>query len=357
MYINTADVLRWGTWILLAAVGSWLFLRFLLPWFSPFIAAFLLARLLEPAVKLLCRRGWKREFASGTCTLALLALLIFGLGALLSRGVREISALSLELPEILSSAMGMLGALRSSAGDYLAALPPELTGWLDRAAAGLMEAFAGIPARVSTRLLDGLSLAAAKMPSILLFTATCGIGVYFISAAYPGIQTYLDTHLPEVWQRRRLVLNTNVRFTVGRYVRAQLILMLITFFELLLGLVLLRIEGALILSAVIAFLDALPILGAGAVLLPWALFLLLSGDIATALGLFILWGVVSLMRSCIQAKLLGDQLGLPPLVTLMAIYVGWCAAGVWGMVLFPMLALVLKQMDLPQRIRRRSYGG
>ena len=88
-----------------------------------------------------------------------------------------------------------------------------------------------------------------------------------------------------------------------------------------------------------------------------ALFLLLSGDIATALGLFILWGVVSLMRSCIQAKLLGDQLGLPPLVTLMAIYVGWCAAGVWGMVLFPMLALVLKQMDLPRRIRRRSYGG
>ena len=133
--------------------------------------------------------------------------------------------------------------------------------------------------------------------------------------------------------------------------------MLITFFELLIGLMLLKAEGAFIISAVTAFLDALPVLGAGIVLLPWAAINLLTGDAARGIGLMILWGVITLVRSCIQAKLLGDQMGLPPLVTLMAIYAGWCLAGVWGMVLFPMLALTAKQLEIGKRIRSFSHGG
>ncbi len=355
MYIKPVEILTFGALALASALLLWLTMHFLLPWFAPFIAAFLLARLLEPAVKFLCRRGWKREFAAGVCTLALLTALIVGLAALLSRGIQELGTFSRELPDILAGAAALLRSLRTQTGHYLSAVPPELTSWLDQAITGLTASFAEIPAKLSARLLDFLSMTAARMPSILLFTVTCGIGVYFISAAFPQLQVYLDTHLPEVWQRRRLLLNSNMRFTLGRYIRAQLILMVITFFELLLGLVLLNIRGALVLSAAIAFLDALPILGAGAVLLPWALYALLIGDAPVMLGMLILWGVITLVRNCIQAKLLGDQLGLPPLLTLMFIYIGWCAAGVWGMILFPMLALLCKQLELPARIRRYRY--
>jgi sporulation integral membrane protein YtvI len=356
LYIKPVWLIRWVLAALIGALALWLSFNYLLPWFSPFITAFLLARLLEPAVKLLCRRGWKREFASGVCTLSLLAFIVVGLGALLSRGLEELGTLSGTLPEMFSGAGLMLRELRTRTGAYMAALPPEVTVWLGQAIEACAAFFAAIPAALSRRALDFLSMVAMRMPSILLFTVTCGIGVYFISAAYPGIQGYLDIHLPEVWQRRRLALCSNMRFTLGRYARAQLILMVITFFELLFGFMLLRVDGSLVLSAAIAFLDALPVLGAGAVLLPWGLCALLTGDGALGLGLLILWGVISLVRNCIQAKLVGDQLGLPPLITLMAIYIGWCAAGVWGMVLFPMLALVLKQLDLPGHIRRYSHG-
>jgi predicted PurR-regulated permease PerM len=118
----------------------------------------------------------------------------------------------------------------------------------------------------------------------VLFAVTLCLGVYFISAAYPQLQTWLDIHLPEVWQRRRLAAAGSMRFTLGRYVRAQGILMVITFLELLLAFLLLRIEGALLLAAVTAFLDALPILGAGAVLLPWAAVCFLGGDAAAGAG-------------------------------------------------------------------------
>lgn len=357
LYIKPSFVLRWGTYALLTGVGLWLFWRWLLPILAPFLAAFLLAGAMEGPVKYLCRRGWKREFASGICTLILLGAIIFGLGTLLSRGMRELSALSRTLPEMLNTLSLMLGNIRLRAGVYRSALPPELSTWLDSAVTALAESFSAIPARLSEKLIAFLSLAAAEMPGILLFTVTCGIGVYFISAAYPQMQAWLDINLPDVWQRRRLLLGSNVRFTLGRYLRAQGILMLITFFELFLGLMLLGIEGALLISAVVAFLDALPVLGAGLVLIPWAAVNLLSGDAAAGFGLIVLWGVITLVRSCIQAKLLGDQLGLHPLVTLLSIYAGWSIAGVWGMVLFPMLALMAKQLDIVPRIWRRSHAG
>jgi len=356
LYIKPSNVLRWGTWVILGALFAWLALRFLLPCAAPFIAAFILARTLEPMVKFLCRQGWKREFASGVCSLAFLSFLVILTGALLSRGIRELAQLEKALPEMLSSLSQLLDGARSRAGQYRSLAPPELTGWLDSAVAAMTETFARLPAMVSQKLLSFLSAAASRMPGIMLFTATVGIGIYFISAAYPAIQTWLDTHLPQPWQKRRLIIGHSMRYTLGRYLRAQGILMLITFFELFIGLLLLGAEGAFIISAVTAFLDALPVLGAGIVLLPWAIITFLTGSTAQGVGLIILWGITALVRSCIQAKLLGDQMGLPPLITLMAIYAGWCLAGVWGMVLFPMLALMAKQLEVGTRIRRFTNG-
>ena len=345
MVIKPADLARWGVLIVFGVGISWLLMRYILPWMAPFIAALLLARLMEPVVKILCRRGWTREFASGMCTIALLGLFVISVAALLTRGVGEISLLTHELPRLLSSAAEMVSNARQRTGDYMAQLPPELGVWLDHTMASLAQFFSSMPARISEKLLGLLSSVASAAPSILLFSITCGIGIYFISASFPGIQVFLDTHLPEKWQRRRAQLNASLRFTLGRYVKAQLILMIITFFELLVSFILLRVEGAVLISLIVALVDALPILGAGAILIPWAAFSILLGDAAFGVGLLIIWAVVTLVRNCIQAKLLGDQFGLHPLITLIAIYVGWCAAGVWGMMLFPMGALTIKQLS------------
>ena len=115
--------------------------------------------------------------------------------------------------------------------------------------------------------------------------------------------------------------------------------------RLLVALLLLRVRGAAGLAALTALIDALPVFGTGIVLLPWALVCLLLGDTRRGLGLLVSWGLVCLVRSCTQAKLLGDQIGLDPLTSLLSVYVGWRVCGVWGMLLFPILAMILIQLN------------
>ena len=110
-----------------------------------------------------------------------------------------------------------------------------------------------------------------------------------------------------------------------------------------------------------AVIDALPVLGAGTVLLPWAVYDLLTGNVPLALGLAITYAAVTVLRSAIQAKLLGDQLGLHPLASLAAIYAGWTLWGVMGMLLFPILAICVKQalpgLELWRGGTSRQYEG
>ena len=104
-------------------------------------------------------------------------------------------------------------------------------------------------------------------------------------------------------------------------------------------------RGALGIAAVTALIDALPVFGTGVVLVPWAIFCLLLGNTGRAIGLIICWAFVNLVRSCTQAKLLGDQIGLDPIASLAAIYVGWRVCGVWGMLLFPILLVTVQQLN------------
>ena len=119
----------------------------------------------------------------------------------------------------------------------------------------------------------------------------------------------------------------------------------ITFGEMLIVFALLRIDYALVLATTVAIVDALPVFGAGTVLLPWAAWEFIAGDGSKGLALVISYGAVTVLRNCIQAKLLGDQLGLHPAATLLAIYSGAKAMGVAGMIIFPIAAISIKKLN------------
>ena len=121
--------------------------------------------------------------------------------------------------------------------------------------------------------------------------------------------------------------------------------MLITFAELLAALLILRVRGAMLIAALTAIVDALPVFGVGVVLLPWAAAALLRGEMRLGIGLGIAFAGISLMRELLQAKLLGDQIGLDPLPSLLAVYVGWKLCGVLGLLLFPLLLVTLRQLN------------
>jgi sporulation integral membrane protein YtvI len=129
--------------------------------------------------------------------------------------------------------------------------------------------------------------------------------------------------------------------TLSGYLKAYLLIMLITFFEVFIGLSILKVNYAFILAIVIAIVDILPVLGTGAVLVPWAILAFIGGNAPLGIGLIVLYGVTLIARQIIEPRIIGSTLGLHPLMTLASVYIGLKLLGLAGIFIGPILALLL----------------
>lgn len=344
----------WALPAALAGAAVYISLRWLLPWLLPFLLALAAAALLEPAVSALVRRGVKRPFASGICVLVFLTAAGGLLWLLLSRLFAEASDLVQRLPELLAGLSDTVQGWETRLAALPERVPEEAAGMLRAALDSVRTGLESLPGEMAKKLPGLVSAAAAAAPEALLFTVTLLIGLYFTSASYPALLHGAAALLPEQLLARARRARLDLRATLGKWLRAQLLLLLITFGELTAAFSLLRVRYALLLAALTALVDALPVFGTGTVVLPWAAAELLAGNYSLAAGLGVTYAVVTVLRSCIQPKLLGDQLGLHPLTSLASIYVGWRAAGVWGMLLLPIAAITAKQL-WPGLARAKHY--
>ena len=345
MYSKPHSLISKALTALAVLAGGWAVLRFVLPWTAPMLLAFAAAVAIEPAVGWLCRRRFPRSAAAGLCLLGFLGLLGAGLWFLLSRLMSELGHLSERLPELIEGLSALISRWQGRLGGVLESLPDGVAEVLDSALGGVADYLATLPGKLSAKAVEILSALLADLPTWLLFAVTWLMGLYFISAAYPKLRDGLRRQIPpRAFEKARRV-KRDLQQSLGKYIKAQLIMSAITFGEMLVVFMLLGIDYALVLAIAVAIIDALPVFGAGTVLLPWAAFELLAGDPSRGLGLAIGYAASTILRSCIQAKLLGDQLGLHPVATLLAIYAGWKAMGIWGMIVFPIAAISLKKLN------------
>ncbi len=345
MQNSTYRALRMLLTLAAAAGGVWLGLRFLLPWLAPFLLALVFSALLEPAVRALTRRGWRRGLAAGMLTLLLITLLLWALTALGGRCLSRVSALARELPVLVHQLSIAAAALERKLLALTDAGSPELRDYLELALSGLGEALGTLPLQLSQGLLGLLRRAAQSGPDVLLFAVTAALGTFFLSAAFPKSMAFLEAQLPDRFRRRLQGVGADLKSGFGGLLRTQLWLMGLCFLELLLAFRLLRVENAAGLALLTALVDALPVFGTGTVLLPWAAGSALLGEGGRALGLVSVWIGSNVLRNCLQAKLLGDSIGLSPMASLMAVYIGWRIGGVGGMLLLPVLLSVLQQLN------------
>lgn len=323
----------------------WFALRYVLPRALPFLAAWALAAALEPAVAFLVRHRWKRSAAAGLCTAAAFALLLWGLWALLWKTVGAAAELGRELPALMEALDLRLRELEAFIHQRIRTAPEPSALLLEKAVEGFGATLSALPAQVSRAAVAFVTRSAQASPDTLLSLVTAALGSYLISASYPRLRALLIAQLPDRLRLRLEGLGGDLRSGFGGVLRAQLMLMGLTFFELLPAFLLLRVRGAVVLAAATAFIDALPVFGAGIVLVPWALSCFLLGAARRGLALLLVWTAVWLVRSFAQAKLVGDQIGLDPLASLLGVYVGWRCCGIWGMLLFPLLLVLLIRLN------------
>lgn len=308
--------------------------------FAPFLIAFVLSTLMEPVIVFAGKRLRLGRKAAVPLVLVLMVSIPGYLAvALLSRLLYEVKSLVYVLPSILS---GLYIQLRNLI-DSVSAMhewPPELTGSLEN----LFSSLSSTLSRLADTLFKGAYATAISLPEALIFLLITIIATFFMSSDRELILGYFRKQLPDRWvQKIRSVRNDMFSALLG-YLKAAMIIMSITFFELFLGLSIMHIGYALLLAVIIAVIDALPIVGTGSILVPWALFCYVSGNYRLGTSLLILYLVTFIVRQLIEPKILGKQIGVHPLLALASMYIGLKLAGFVGLILGPPVFLLIKSI-------------
>lgn len=332
--------------VALCLAGLILFLRYLFVPLLPFLLSLGLSALLEPTVQRLRRAmGVRRSFAAAVATTALLVSLGGGAVLLALRLGTELSEWSRRLPEAIDAFPALWNNALNHVEYWYTACPPFLRTALDKTAAALGENAPALVGKAGGVLMDRISALASALPSVGLFCVTTVLALYFTAVNYNTILSFLKRQLPPAWQERCRGAAQCCRSAMLKWLRSELLLILVTFLIMLLGFWWLKIDFALLGAFFIALVDALPVLGTGTILVPWSLFCFLTGDTGLGLSLLMLYGAAMLVHSLLEPRLLAGQADLPSITVLLAMYLGYHFFGVGGMILLPVLLLLLKQLQ------------
>ncbi|MBQ7406415.1 MAG: AI-2E family transporter [Clostridia bacterium] len=313
-----------------------LFFQYVFSLLLPFAVAFLLSYLLRrPAEGIAKRLHISKRFCRMSFSLLSLLLLFAGIGLLLYavageawRFVSELSEsgeLSSMLTAILRFPHGMLGSGESAAE------------WEEKIADTIGAATSSFVSGV----LSSMTGAARAIPRVLLFLLVSVVSVLYISWDLDRVINLLKRSLPKAAQGHISAFKNGFLKTLICYLRSYGILMLMTFVLVLAGLIILRAEYAVLLAAIIAVLDLLPVIGVGTVLVPWSVLSFLMGSSARGIGLLVLLCAHEIMRQIAEPRILGKSLGVHPLITLILLYGGYTLFGLGGLLIVPAVGVLI----------------
>ncbi len=324
-------------------IGLWAAIEYLLPLALPFLLGALLAVGAEPLVVLSGRHlKLPRPVAAGvgvTLTLLLLIALLSLLGAF---ALRELISLARDMPDIRQTAASgtqqLEGFLVELSHKTPKSIQPALTGTVEAAfddTSALME-------KLSHRATDAVTGTLSRVPRVVLTLATGILAGFMISGRLPKLKASLRSHIPKSWHDRYIPALKNMKTALLGWLKAQLKLAGVTWAIVGTGFFLLKVPYGILWAALVALVDAVPVLGTGTVLVPWALVKFLQGDMTRGIGFLVIYGLALTVRTILEPRLVGKHLGLDPLWTLAAFYTGFMLWGVGGMLFAPVLATAVK---------------
>lgn len=353
------EKVQWEKWasvaICVSAAGAlvWLGGRLLAVYLLPFVLAWFLSLCItSPAHRIARALHCSPKLCSVLLLTAVLCSAVALIGVSVNRLLSELQGLLNRLLEkgalsedILTGRVDYFQTAVSKIG-FLERLSVTRNGAIFRERFNEMvgKALSDGIASVSAELPRFAAKMISAMPSALLFIAVTVIAGFYFCMDRQGIEERLISLLPKALQQRIPAWRVGIKRVFLNYLRAYLLLLGLTFLELFVGFCILRVDYAFLLAAVIAVVDLLPVLGVGTVLIPWAVVELFNRHVAVGVGLLILYGAVSILHQVLEPKLVGKSLGLHPLLTLAAGYVGFRAFGILGMAAAPLVALLGKSL-------------
>ena len=326
---------------------AFLALRYALPLLMPFVIAFAIAYILKKPIQLLT----EKLHLPGKLSAILAVILFYTVtGALLTllgiKAVSGLAALIRNLPTLYETyAQPYFMEILLNLETVLVEMEPALASVLDNVGTQTLQSLGQLISSLSVRVMAFATNLASAVPGLFIKLVLMIISTFFIAADYDRLTGFC---LRQMSGRAKEVFFEVKEYVAGTLlvcIRSYAIIMSITFVELSVGLSLLGIKHAILLALVIALFDILPVLGTGGIMIPWSILTAIRGNYALALGLLVIYLVITVIRNIIEPKIVGSQLGLHPVVTLCSMFVGAQLLGVVGLFGFPIGLSLLRHLN------------
>lgn len=334
---------------LFIALGIFLLALFLLPrllmFFLPFVVGWIIALIASPLVRFFEEKiKLKRKIGSAFVIIAVIALVVlllyFGISWLAEQVVGLISA----LPDMWSGMEADINSMGKNLDSVLRKLPGESKIDLNNFADSIGSYVGDFFEKIGTPTIEAAGSLAMQLPSLFIGVIMALLSAYFFVAEHQQINEWFRRHMPASVQLYYGMVRRSLVRSVGGYLKAQLKIEVWMYLLLVLGLGVLGVNYYALIAVGIAILDFLPFLGTGTVLIPWAVIKIFAEDYKAAVGLLIIWCGGQLARQLIQPKIVGDSIGVPPLPTLVLLYIGYRIGGVVGMIVAVPVGLLFYTM-------------
>jgi sporulation integral membrane protein YtvI len=316
--------------------------KVLFNYFAPFLTAIILAMLIEPIVKLFQRLKLGRGIS------VILAMILF-LGIFASIAIFAVSRLVFELKDLYASLPSyyndiytILEAFIQKLTALYLQLTPEANGIVQELLVNTFDKLKVILGQMVTQTPSSTITIIGKFTGAFFSTIVTLLATFFFSKDKTLILTFIFKQLTPAWQDKIMTLRKDLFMALVGFLKAQTIILSITFLESFVGLSILGVKYALIFAIIIALVDILPILGTGSIYVPSAILNLLWGNYKIGISLLVLYGVIVTVRYMIEPKIVGTQLGIHPVVALASIFAGLKIIGVAGVILGPTIVVTIK---------------
>ncbi len=318
-------------------------IKYILPLLMPFVIGVIIALVFRKPIDLI-----HKKLHINRIVISILILIVFygTLGLLASmigfKAFTFLSNLFYSLPSLYEKTV--LPAIEKITDEAIGHFP-GIEIYLEDFLNNISDSIIQFLTSASSTVVGSIARFAASLPTLLINFIFTIVSSFFFTIDYHRISRFLIHQFKGERREMILKLKDNGIGTLGKFIRAYSAIISITFLELSAGFWILGITNPFLFGALVAIIDVMPILGTGAVLLPWANISLVIGNTKIGIGMLLLYVIITAVRQAIEPRIVGQQIGLHPILTLILMYVGAQLMGVLGLLILPIIATILVKLN------------
>lgn len=314
----------------------YLLLKYALPYFAPFILAYAIAAMVQPLTRFISLKLKLKTKLSGILSVIIawvvFAIIIGLILYIIFKQTAEFLSNPNVLSELITTATEKISELTNNIYNVL---PNISTDLIDTTISSLSESIITSVNTLANKTITFITDIFKITPSVIIFILISILSSVFIASDYNGIIDFINNQIPAKYRSKVVLIKQFYFGTALKLFKSYLIIMLITFIELITGLSIIGVKYVLILSLLIALFDILPYVGSGTVLVPWGIIELLSNNYFKGFAIIILAFIITIIRNFLEPKLIGKETNTHPLLILIAVYIGGKILGVLGIIICP----------------------